>query len=80
MTGSAEKCPLDTNEVERYNCMAEPGFSLRGVVRGEWGDVGRDRSQKGGWRISQSSVFACVLQCFLHLGGHNFHMLLSWPT
>ena len=25
-------------------------------------------------------VFPYVLQCFLHPGGHNFNMLLSWPS
>ena len=31
-------------------------------------------------QVSKSSVFPCVLQCFLQHGGSNFNMLSSWTN
>ena len=80
MTGSAVKCPCGMNVVERCNCMAEPGFSLRGVVRGEWGDIGRERSLAEFLGGSKSMCFTMFFCIFFENKDFDFKMLLSWPT
>ena len=61
--GKRREVSLDTNEVERYICMAEPGFSLRGVVRGEWGEIprGGDLADfSGGSKSMCFTMFFCI--------------------
>ena len=60
MTGSAEKWPLATNEVERFMYKNWKALATRGVVRGVRAGSGRT----GGWRIFFRGCFWCFSRSF----------------